>query len=141
MPDSSLPSLSFFDAYWPRAEPPGCTTQKESWGLGVQGTWCLHQTRQVLGPKHAGAPGMLAHRSFLPVWRLSTGAGGSPCCSLCCPSSRTPPCSLGGTMQALVSPVTKAIFVALFLFAILLILYVNLWYTSRDLDNDPILSR
>ena len=41
-------------------------------------------------------------------------------------------------MQALVSPVTKAIFVALFLFAILLILYVNLWYTSRDLDNDPI---
>ena len=41
-------------------------------------------------------------------------------------------------MQALVSPVTKAIFVALFLFTILLILYVILWYICQDLDNDPI---
>lgn len=37
-----------------------------------------------------------------------------------------------------VSPVTKAIFIALFLFAILLILYVILWYICRDADNDYI---
>ena len=41
-------------------------------------------------------------------------------------------------MQALVSPVTKAIFVALFLLAILLILCVILWYICRVLDNDSI---
>ena len=41
-------------------------------------------------------------------------------------------------MQALVSPVTKAIFVALFLLAILLILCVILWYICRGLDNDSI---
>ena len=41
-------------------------------------------------------------------------------------------------MQALVSPVTKAIFVALFLFTILLILYVILWYTCREVDKDYI---
>ena len=41
-------------------------------------------------------------------------------------------------MQALVSPVTKAIFVALFLLAILLILCVILWYVCRVLDNDSI---
>ena len=40
-------------------------------------------------------------------------------------------------MQALVSPVTKAIFVALFLLAILLILCVILWYICQDLNNDP----
>lgn len=49
-----------------------------------------------------------------------------------------PSAALSGTMQALVSPVTKAIFVALFLFAILLILYVILWYICRDVDNDYI---
>lgn len=37
-------------------------------------------------------------------------------------------------MQALVSPVTKALLVALFIFAILLILYVILWYICRDAD-------
>ncbi|KAH0499870.1 Short transient receptor potential channel 5 [Microtus ochrogaster] len=36
------------------------------------------------------------------------------------------------TMQSLVSPVTKALLVALFIFAILLILYVILWYICRD---------
>ncbi|KAG5284351.1 hypothetical protein AALO_G00025760 [Alosa alosa] len=39
---------------------------------------------------------------------------------------------------AMVSPFTKAIFIALFLFAILLILYVILWYICRDADNDYI---
>lgn len=66
------------------------------------------------------------------------GAGGSPLCPLSCPSSRTSRCPLGGTTQGLVSPVTKAIFMALFLFAILPILYMILWYICRDLDNDPI---
>lgn len=40
------------------------------------------------------------------------------------------------TMQSLVSPVTKALLVALFIFAILLILYVILWYICRDVDCD-----
>ena len=44
-------------------------------------------------------------------------------------------------MQALVSPGTKAIFMALFLFAILLILCVILWYICRDLYDDYIQSR
>ncbi|KAF6719490.1 hypothetical protein FQA47_000968 [Oryzias melastigma] len=39
-------------------------------------------------------------------------------------------------MQSLISPVTKAILVALFIFAILLILYVILWYICRDVDCD-----
>lgn len=41
-----------------------------------------------------------------------------------------------GDMQSLISPVTKAILVALFIFAILLILYVILWYICRDVDCD-----
>lgn len=41
-----------------------------------------------------------------------------------------------GAMQSLISPVTKAILVALFIFAILLILYVILWYICRDVDCD-----
>lgn len=41
-----------------------------------------------------------------------------------------------GIMQSLISPVTKAILVALFIFAILLILYVILWYICRDVDCD-----
>ena len=44
-------------------------------------------------------------------------------------------------MQGLISPVTKAIFVALFLFTILLILYVILWYICRDLYDEYIRSR
>lgn len=44
--------------------------------------------------------------------------------------------SLCGDMQSLISPVTKAILVALFIFAILLILYVILWYICRDVDLD-----
>ncbi|XP_012415458.1 extensin-like, partial [Trichechus manatus latirostris] len=42
-------------------------------------------------------------------------------------------------MQAVVSPVTKAIFVALFLFPILLIFYVILWYICGDPESllDP----
>lgn len=43
---------------------------------------------------------------------------------------------LAGVMQSLISPVTKAILVALFIFAILLILYVILWYICRDVDCD-----
>lgn len=39
-------------------------------------------------------------------------------------------------MQSIISPVTKAILVALFIFAILLILYVILWYICRDVDCD-----
>lgn len=39
-------------------------------------------------------------------------------------------------MQSLISPVTKAILVALFIFAILLILYVILWYICTDVDCD-----
>ncbi|KAJ8012993.1 hypothetical protein DPEC_G00048660 [Dallia pectoralis] len=39
-------------------------------------------------------------------------------------------------MQSFISPVTKAILVALFIFAILLILYVILWYICRDVDCD-----
>ena len=82
---------------------------------------------------------MLAHRSFLPVWASLHGCRWQPAL-LSLLSLLQDPTVLPreGTMQALVSPVTKAIFVALFLFAILLILYVNLWYISRDLDNDPI---
>ena len=41
-------------------------------------------------------------------------------------------------MQALVSPVTKAIFVAVFLLAILRFLCVILWYICQGLDNDSI---
>lgn len=37
-----------------------------------------------------------------------------------------------------VSPVTKATFITLFLFAILLLLYVMLWYICRDVNNDYI---
>lgn len=43
---------------------------------------------------------------------------------------------LAADMQSLISPVTKAILVALFIFAILLILYVILWYICRDVDCD-----
>lgn len=39
-------------------------------------------------------------------------------------------------MQSFISPVSKAILVALFIFAILLILYVILWYICRDVDCD-----
>lgn len=39
-------------------------------------------------------------------------------------------------MQTFLSPVAKAIFVVLFLFAIFLILYMILWYICRDPDND-----
>ncbi|KAL0588226.1 hypothetical protein AAY473_039237 [Plecturocebus cupreus] len=46
------------------------------------------------------------------------------------------PARLAGSMQSLISPVTKAILVALFIFAILLILYVILWYICRDVDCD-----
>ena len=41
-------------------------------------------------------------------------------------------------MQALVSPITKATFVALFLFAFLLILDMILWYLCREVDKDYI---
>ena len=78
---------------------------------------------------------MLAHRSVLHLGHLSTGAGGSLHCSHCCSSFRTLRHPLGGNMQALLAPVTKAIFLAPFLFAILLIL---LWYICWDLDNDSI---
>ena len=81
---------------------------------------------------------MLAHRSVLHSEHLSMGARGSLHRSRCCPSFRTSRRPLSGTMQALVAPVTKAIFVALFLFAILLILCVILWYICWDLDNDSI---
>ncbi|KAL7845620.1 hypothetical protein AOLI_G00238120 [Acnodon oligacanthus] len=40
------------------------------------------------------------------------------------------------TCRSLISPVTKAVLVALFIFAILLILYVILWYICRDVDCD-----
>ena len=66
------------------------------------------------------------------------GAGGSLHRSRHCPSFRTSRHPLGRTMEALVAPVTKAIFVALFCFAILLILHVILWYICWDLDNDSI---
>ncbi|CAM9513990.1 unnamed protein product [Lampetra fluviatilis] len=39
-------------------------------------------------------------------------------------------------MHSFLSPVSKAILVGLFLFAILLILYVILWYICRDVDYD-----
>ncbi|XDB66689.1 hypothetical protein ABFV05_020305 [Capra hircus] len=42
-----------------------------------------------------------------------------------------------GDHASLVSPVTKGIFMALFLFAILFIFYVILWYICQDLNNDP----
>lgn len=45
---------------------------------------------------------------------------------------------LGWTMQDLFSPVTKAVFVALLFFAILLILSVILWYISWEVDKDYI---
>lgn len=51
---------------------------------------------------------------------------------------RAPRSPLGRTTRAVVSPVTKAIFVALFLLAVLLILDVILWYICRDVDNDYI---
>ena len=89
VPDSSPSALRFFYFHRPRAEPPGCTTQRESRGLGVQGTWCLHQMGQALGPMRRVAPGMLAHRSVLPSGRLSMGAGGGPHRSSHCPSFRS----------------------------------------------------
>lgn len=42
-----------------------------------------------------------------------------------------------GDHASLVSPGTKGIFMALFLFAILFIFYVILWYICQDLNNDP----
>ncbi|XDA90545.1 hypothetical protein R6Z07F_020144 [Ovis aries] len=42
-----------------------------------------------------------------------------------------------GDHASLVSPVTKGIFMALFLFTILFIFYVTLWYICQDLNNDP----
>ena len=89
VPDSSPSALRFFYFHRPRAEPPGCTTQRESRGLGVQGTWCLHQMGQALGPMRRVAPGMLAHRSVLPSGRLFMGAGGGPHRSSPCPSFRS----------------------------------------------------
>ncbi|XP_074179741.1 uncharacterized protein LOC141569621 [Rhinolophus sinicus] len=50
--------------------------------------------------------------------------------------ARPRPPARPGAMQSLISPVTKAILVALFIFAILLILYVILWYICRDVDCD-----
>ncbi|KAI4545245.1 hypothetical protein MG293_005511 [Ovis ammon polii] len=41
-----------------------------------------------------------------------------------------------GDHASLVSPVTKGIFMALFLFTILFIFYVILWYICQDLNND-----
>lgn len=41
-------------------------------------------------------------------------------------------------MRSLVSPAAQAVFVALFLFVIVLILYVVLWYICRDVDSDYI---
>lgn len=43
---------------------------------------------------------------------------------------------MSSVMQSFLSPVNKAILVALFIFAILLILYVILWYICRDVDCD-----
>ena len=81
---------------------------------------------------------MLARSSFLPVRASLHGCRWQPAPLSLLSLLQDPQHPLGGTMQALVSPVTKAVFVALFLFTILLILYVILWYICRDLDNDPI---
>lgn len=105
------------------------------------GDWCLHQTEHSLGPRRAGAPGVLARRTFLPVRASLHGCRWQPAPLSLLSLLQDPQHPLSGTMQALFSPETKAIFVALFLFAILLILCVILWYICRDLYDDYIQSR
>ena len=105
------------------------------------GDWCLRQTGHTLGPKRAGAPGVLARSSFLPVRVSLHGCRWQPTPLSSLSLLQDPQHPLSGTMQALVSPGTKAIFVALFLFAILLILCVILWYICRDLYDEYIRSR
>ncbi|KAI4554561.1 hypothetical protein MJG53_019860 [Ovis ammon polii x Ovis aries] len=53
------------------------------------------------------------------------------------PEEKDPVAPPRGDHASLVSPVTKGIFMALFLFAILFIFYVILWYICQDLNNDP----
>lgn len=73
-------------------------------------------------------PGLLACAGAGGTWRFS-GPG---------PPFRAMGHPLGWTMQDLFSPVTKAVFVALLFFAILLILSVILWYISWEVDKDYI---
>ena len=84
---------------------------------------------------------MLACSSFLPVRASVHGCRWQPAPLSSLSLLQDPQHPLSGTMQALVSPGTKAIFMALFLFAILLILCVILWYICRDLYDDYIRSR
>ena len=84
---------------------------------------------------------MLACSSFLPVRASLHGCRWQPAPLSSLSLLQDPQHPLGGTMQALVSPGTKAIFMALFLFAILRILCVILWYICRDLYDDYIRSR
>lgn len=136
MVDSSPSALSFFDSHQPRAEPPSCTTQKES-RAEVQGTQCLCQTGQALGPRHAVAPGMLDCRSFFPVRASLYGCRWQPKLLSSLSLLQDPVAPPRGDHASLVSPGTKGIFMALFLFAILFIFYVILWYICQDLNNDP----
>lgn len=142
MPDCPLSVLSSFNSDWPRADPPGYTAPER---ILCPGTWGPLSSPALGKPLVPGAlgnaqalPGTRAPASFLAVraplrrrrWQLAL--------LLSLSLLQGPSAALSGTMQALVSPVTKAIFVALFLFAILLILYVILWYICRDVDNDYI---
>ncbi|KAL6481689.1 hypothetical protein MHYP_G00097690 [Metynnis hypsauchen] len=90
--------------------------------------------RFALSVQHRGAP-----KPLTPCWCIWTR--GCLACpphapfgsrwSACVRAQRSP-----SDMQSLISPVTKAVLVALFIFAILLILYVILWYICRDVDCD-----
>lgn len=88
---------------------------------------------------HDCAPRADSDEAVVPLTRVGSRRGGVRAAPerLSLPSPLPHPAGLRA-MQTLVSPVTKAIFIALFLFAILLILYVILWYICRDVDNEYI---
>ena len=102
-----------------------CLRQASPWS---QALWAM---RRRCG--NAGPCKFPPCQSSSPPRQVAAGAA-----LVAAPPSGSCGAPLSGTMQALVSPVTKAVFVALFLFAILLTLYVIPWYICRDVDNDYI---
>lgn len=108
--DSSPSALSFFDSHQPRAEPPSCTTQKES-RAEVQGTQCLCRARQALGWQCSLPQGCWLQK-FLPC------QSSSPMGEVAAQVARPVP-SLGprakppqGDHASLVSPGDQGIFMA-----------------------------
>ncbi|KAL7866259.1 hypothetical protein SRHO_G00115060 [Serrasalmus rhombeus] len=82
-------------------------------------------------------PVQAAERSSrAPLRRAETPAAAAAAAPAAAAVRPPPPPLSPAAMHSLISPVTKAVLVALFIFAILLILYVILWYICRDVDCD-----